>query len=116
MFRVSHNVFMVILDDLEPFLLDGNSTNVQQNIIAPLKLAIALYYMAHGGDAAHLEMVSGLSKPTALKYLHQVAELMEQTVNRRKKDYLRHLCQYTTRNILLITSYVRAARRHPTAQ
>ncbi len=41
-----------------------------------MKLGIALYYMAHGGDAMHLEAASGLSKATALKYVHQVADLI----------------------------------------
>jgi hypothetical protein len=40
-----------------------------------LKLGAALYYMAHGGHAFHLESASGLSKPTALKYVHEVADL-----------------------------------------
>jgi hypothetical protein len=32
--------------------------------------------MAHCGDAIHLEAASGLSKATALHYVHQVAELI----------------------------------------
>jgi hypothetical protein len=46
------------------------------NIPAGLKLGVALYYMVHGGDAIHLEAASWLSKLTALKYLHEVAELI----------------------------------------
>ena len=57
-------------------LTDSNSRKFEQNISARLKLGIALYYMAHGGDAIHLEAASGLSKATALKYVHQVAELI----------------------------------------
>ena len=52
------------------------SCNSEQNISARLKLGIAPYYMAHCGDAIHLEAASGLSKATALKYVHQVAELI----------------------------------------
>jgi hypothetical protein len=59
-------------------LTDSNSRNSEheQNISAHLKLRIAPYYMTHCGDAIHLEAASGLSKATALKYVHQVAELI----------------------------------------
>ena len=73
MFRLSRNVFEAVFHEISPFLREGNSYNRQQNIPARLKLGIALYYMAHGGDAAHLECASGLTKATALKYEHQVA-------------------------------------------
>ncbi len=76
MFRVSRNVFESILGELLPFLSDGKSLNPQKNTPAHLKLVVALYYMAHGGDAVHLEAASGLSKATALKYVHEVAELI----------------------------------------
>ena len=76
MFRVSRRVFEALLDELEPFLHDGRSRNSQQNVPACLKLGVSLYYMAHGGDAMHLESASGLSKATALKYVHEVAELI----------------------------------------
>ena len=76
MFPVSRLVFEAVLAELSPFLNDGTSRNHQQNIPARLKLGVALYYMAHGGDAIHLEAASGLSKATALKYVHEVAELI----------------------------------------
>ena len=76
MFRLSRLVFEAVLAELSPFLTDGRSRNSQQNIPARLKLGVALYYMAHGGDAIHLESASGLSKATALKYVHEVAELI----------------------------------------
>ena len=61
---------------MAPFLDDGKSRNHRQNVPASLKLGVALYFFAHGGDAFHLEAASGLSKPTALRYVHQVAELI----------------------------------------
>ena len=73
MFRVSRNVFDSLLEDLSLHLSDGGSHNTEQNIPASLKLGVALYYMAHGGDAIHLEAAS---EATALKYLHRVAELI----------------------------------------
>ena len=73
MFRVFRRVFEALLDELEPFLHDGRSRNSQQNVPACLKLGVALYYMAHGGDAIHLEAASGLSKANALKYVHEAA-------------------------------------------
>ena len=76
MFRSSRKVFDTILEVLSPFLNDGMSRNHQQNVSASLKLGVALYCFAHGGDCFHLEAASGLSKPTALKYVHQVAELI----------------------------------------
>jgi hypothetical protein len=76
MFRVSRIVFNAILEELHPFLMQGRSPNRRQNVSAELKLGVSLYYMAHGGDAIHLEAASGLSKATALKYLHQVAGLI----------------------------------------
>ena len=76
MFRLSRNVFEAVFHEISPFLREGNSYNRQQNIPARMKLGIALYYMAHGGDAAHLECSSGLTKATALKYVHQVAALI----------------------------------------
>ena len=53
MFRVSRLVFEAVLAELSPFLNDDTSRNHQQNIPARLKLGVALYYMAHGGDAIH---------------------------------------------------------------
>ena len=76
MFRLSRNVFEAVFHEISPFLRDGNSRNKKQNIPSRLKLGIALYYMAHGGDAAHLESASGLTKATALKYVHRVAALI----------------------------------------
>ena len=76
MFRLSRKVFNTILEVLSPFLNDGMSRNHQQNVSASLKLGVALYCFAHGGDSFHLEAASGLSRPTALKYVHQVAELI----------------------------------------
>ena len=76
MFRVSRLVFEAVLAELSPFLNNGASRNSQQNTPASLKLGVALYFMAHGGDAIHLEAASGLSKSTALKYVHEVAELI----------------------------------------
>ncbi len=52
------------------------SSNSQQNVSARIKLGAALYYMAHCENAIHLEAASGLSKAIALKYVHQVAELI----------------------------------------
>jgi hypothetical protein len=72
MFRLSRFVFQTVLAEISPYLIDSNSRNSEQNISARLKLGIALYYMAHCGDAIHLEASSGLSKATALKYVHQV--------------------------------------------
>ena len=74
MFRLSHDAFETVLAEISS--TDSNSCNSEQNISASLKLGIALYYMAHGGDAMHLEAASGLSKATALKYVHQVADLI----------------------------------------
>ena len=76
MFRLSRNVFNCLLHELVPFLDDGKSRNHRQNVPASLKLGVALYFFAHGWDAFYLEAASGLSKPTALKYVHQVAELI----------------------------------------
>ncbi len=69
-------VFEAVLEELSPFLTDSHSQNSQQNISACLKLGVALYYMAHGGNAIHLKAASGLSNATALKYVHQVAALI----------------------------------------
>ncbi len=74
MFRLSRYVFEAVLQELSPYLQDGNSRNNQENLSARLKLGVALYYMAHGGDAIHLE--AGSAKATALKYVHQVADLI----------------------------------------
>ncbi len=65
MFRLSRNVFEAVLEEISPFLLDGNSRNHKQNIFSRLKLGVGLYYMAHGGDAVHLKSASGLSKALA---------------------------------------------------
>jgi hypothetical protein len=72
--------FKTVLAEILPYFTDSNSRNSQQNISArlnlTLKLEIELCYIAHGVDAIHLEAASGLSKATALKYVHQVAELI----------------------------------------
>ncbi len=76
MFQVSCLVFEAVLAELSPFLSDDTSLNHQQNISACLKLGVVHYdYMAHCGDAIHLEAASGLFKATALKYVHEVAGL-----------------------------------------
>ncbi len=67
---------MCLMQFLKKILLfqeDGNSLSSKQYIPSRMKLGIALYYMAHYGDAIHFGVASGLSKATALKYLHQVA-------------------------------------------
>ncbi len=74
MFRLSHDAFETVLAEISS--TDSNSCNSEENISARLKLGNALYYMAHGGDAKHLEAASGLSKVTPLKYVHQVADLI----------------------------------------
>ena len=70
MFRLSRKVFDTILEVLSPFLSDGMSRNHHKTYQQVLKLGVALYCFAHSGDSFHLEAASGLSKPTALKYVH----------------------------------------------
>ena len=97
MFRVSCYVFDSLLEDLSLHLSDGGSYNTEQNIPASLKLGVALYYMAHGGDAIHLEAAS---EATALKYLHRVAELI-----------CTHLaCKWMGESILKENGYMEANR------
>ncbi len=47
--------------------------NSVQNMTAPAKLGISLYFMAHCMDGDVLGGAAGLERHTALKYLHQVA-------------------------------------------
>jgi hypothetical protein len=71
-FRVSREIFDALLRALSPFITDGKSRNSLQNVTAPVKLGIALYYMAHGMDGDVLGGAAGLERHTALKYLHEV--------------------------------------------
>jgi hypothetical protein len=71
-FRVSRKIFEALLQALSPFIKDGKSRNSSQNVTAPVKLGIALYYMAHGMDGDVLGGAAGLEKRTASKYLHEV--------------------------------------------
>lgn len=54
MFRLSRPVFLALLHDLSPWLKDGRSRNSRKNVPAEMKIGIALYYMAHGGDGKNL--------------------------------------------------------------
>jgi hypothetical protein len=71
-FRVSREIFDALVRALSPFITDGKSKNSAQNVTAPVKLGIALYFMAHGMDGDVLGGAAGLERHTALKYLHQV--------------------------------------------
>jgi hypothetical protein len=70
-FRVSREIFDALVRALSPFITDGKSKNSAQNVTAPVKLGIALYFMAHGMDGDVLGGAAGLERHTALKYLHQ---------------------------------------------
>ena len=73
MFRLSRNVFEALVQDLSPWIKDGRSRNGRQNVEARVKVGIALFYMAHGGDGISLGAISGLKNNSALKYLHEVS-------------------------------------------
>jgi hypothetical protein len=76
MFRLSRPAFEALATDLSPWMKSGKSRNKSQNLIARMKIGIALYFFAHGGSGHNLGAVSGLKKNTALKYVHQVAKLI----------------------------------------
>ena len=57
-------------------LKDGRSRNGRKNVEARVKVGIALFYMAHGGDGISLGAMSGLKNNSALKYLHEVSEVI----------------------------------------
>ena len=76
MFRLSRPVFMALVHDLSQWLKHGKSRNPKKNVPAEMKIGIALYYMAHGGDGVNLGTVSDLTSSTALKYLHRTAYLI----------------------------------------
>ena len=71
MFRLSRNVFEALVLDLSPWIKDGRSRNGRQNVDARVKVGIALFYMAYGGDGISLGAMSGLKNNSDLKYLHQ---------------------------------------------
>jgi hypothetical protein len=52
---------------LAPFVTDGSSRNILQNVTARHKIGIALYYTAHGLEGDILGGAAQLEKPTALK-------------------------------------------------
>jgi hypothetical protein len=76
MFRLTRSVFESLVRDLSTWINHGRSPNPSQNLAPEIKIGIALYFMAHGGDGVTLGHASGLKKSTALKYLHQVAGLI----------------------------------------
>ena len=71
--QVSSAVFSAILNVLAPFLQDGQSRNRGQNFSAELKLAVALFYFAHGGSSMHLLTASGLSLSVARQFVYLAA-------------------------------------------
>ena len=75
-FRMSRPAFEALVNDLSPWMKSGTSRNRKQNLCARMKIGVALYYFAHGGTGHNLAKISGLSKGTALKYVHQVAKLI----------------------------------------
>ena len=76
MFRLTRPVFKSLVIELSKWIKPGRSYNPSQNLSPDIKIGIALYYMAHGGDGVTLGHASGLRNSSALKYLHQVAELI----------------------------------------
>ena len=75
-FRLSRPVFEALVNDLSEFMKDGRSWNTRQIVTLEVKVSIALYFMAHGGNGITLGHASGLKNNTALKYLHQVSGLI----------------------------------------
>jgi hypothetical protein len=76
MFRLSRTVFAALVVELSPWIKSGRSYNGDQNVTAEAKIAIALYFMAHGGNGFTLGVAAKLKKNTALKYLHEVSALI----------------------------------------
>ena len=66
-FRLSRHLFDALVIDLAPFVTDGSSRNVTQNVTARHKIGIALYYTAHRLDCDVFGGAAGLETPTALK-------------------------------------------------
>ena len=73
MFRLSRTVFKALL---VAWITSGRSNNGNQNVTAEAKIAMALYFMAHGGDGVTLGVAAKLNPNTALKYLHEVSALI----------------------------------------
>jgi hypothetical protein len=47
------------------------------------EIAIALYFMAHGGNGFTLGVAAGLNDNTALSYLHEVSALISDKLKDR---------------------------------
>ncbi len=67
-------VFESLVQDLSPWIKDGEFENGRQNVQARVKVGITSYYMAHSGDGINLGCMSGLKNNSALKYLQQVCK------------------------------------------
>ena len=62
MFRLSRTVFAALVVELSPWITNGRSYNGDQNVTAEAKIAIALYFMAHGGNGFTLGVAAKLKK------------------------------------------------------
>ena len=60
MFRLSRTVFAALVVELSPWIKSGRSYNGDQNVTAEAKIAIALYFMAHGGNGFTLGVAAKL--------------------------------------------------------
>jgi hypothetical protein len=78
MFRLSLTVFAALVTQLSPWIKSGRSNNGTQNVPVSVeaKIAIALYFMAHGGNGFTLGVAAGLNENTVLRYLHEVSALI----------------------------------------
>ena len=62
MFRLSLTVFAALVVELSPWITNGRSYNGDQNVTAEAKIAIALYFMAHGRNGFTLGVAAKLKK------------------------------------------------------
>ena len=83
MFRLSRTVFAALVTELSPWIKSGRSNNGNQNVSVEAKIAIALYFMAHGGNGFTLGVAAGLNDNTALSYLHEVSALISDKLKDR---------------------------------
>jgi hypothetical protein len=87
MFRLSRTVFAALVVELSPWIKSGRSYNGDQNVTAEAKIAIALYFMAHGGNGFTLGVAAKLKSNTVLKYLHEVAALIGEKLKDKWMGY-----------------------------
>ena len=68
--------FAALVTEVSPWIKSGRSNNRTQNVSVKANIALAWYFMAHGGNGFTLGVAAGLNNNTVLRHLLEVSDLI----------------------------------------